>query len=74
MKKMMFCGLLGLLLMLPAGCVYDDYDYGYPSSPPPGYGGGYYHRGYPPPPPPKPDHHHHAKTKNPACSIPADWI
>ena len=50
MRKLMLCGLLGLLLVLPAGCVYDDYDYGYP--PPSGYGGGYYHRGYPPPPPP----------------------
>ena len=43
MKKLMFCGMLGLLLLLQAGCVYyDDYDpnhrHGSPS--------GHWERGY----------------------------
>ena len=49
MKKLMFCGLLGLLLLLLASCVYyDDYDYNSPhhhGAPP----SGHWERGYHPP-------------------------
>ena len=55
MKKLMFCGLLGLLLLLPAGCVYyDDYDpqHHHGSSPSGHWERGYhYPNGAPPSPP-----------------------
>lgn len=56
MNRPVIYAVLGLLLLLPAGCVYDDYDY----SPPPPRAGDrdyHHHRGYPPPLPPKSRHH-----------------
>ena len=60
MKKLMFCGLLGLFLLLPAGCVYyDDYDHNHHhhhGAPPSGHWERGYHQPQGAPPAPLPQY------------------